>query len=274
MAFDQSMTFSVVSCDKSGCKFFAKSRFALNRHTAKQHPEPEPKIEEKKLKCSKCDFKSNISNGGTLENNSHMRKHEDKCGKVNYEIQRCDEPSCEFKISSVFLLAKHERKEHGITTRLFPGNKKIKLKKKSAGSHGLLKCQKCGFSTIHKNSLRKHTEKCSQFDGKISSCEHCDFTSYSLNNVKRHSILNHGFFCKICVFTTKSKSEFLQHRKTHPITLKCSRFEECGFEGFKESVRKHQEDIHGIITSPIITKSGEKTCFRCGYSTTWPDSFR
>ena len=161
MAFNQSMTFSIVSCDKSGCKFFAKSRFALNRHTAKQHPEPKPKIEEKKLKCSKCNFKSNVSNGGTLENNSHMRKHEDKCGKVNYEIQKCDDPSCEFKISSVFLLAKHERKEHGITTRLFPGNKKIKLKKKLTG---LFKCQKCGFSTVHKDSLRKHTVKCSQQD--------------------------------------------------------------------------------------------------------------
>ena len=262
----ESMTFSIVSCDKKGCKFFAKSRFALNRHTAKQHPEPEPKIEEKKFKCSKCDYLSN--------DNGHMRKHEDKCGKVNYEIQKCDDPSCEFKISSVFLLAKHERKEHGITTRLFPGNKKIKLKKKSAGSYGLFKCQKCGFSTIHKQSLRKHTEKCSKHEGKISTCQHCDFTSYSSLIVKRHSVLNHGFFCKICVFTTKLKSEFLQHRKTHPITLKCSRFEECGFEGFKESVRKHQEDIHGIITSPIITKFGEKTCFRCGYSTKWPDSFR
>ena len=162
MAFNQSMTFSIVSCDKKGCRFFAKSRFALNRHTAKKHPKPDIKIEEKNwLKCSKCDFKSNVSNGETLENNSHMRKHEDKCGKVNYEIQKCDDPSCEFKISSVFLLAKHERKEHGITTRLFPGNKKIKLKKKSTG---LFKCQKCGFSTVHKNSLQKHTVKCSQQD--------------------------------------------------------------------------------------------------------------
>ena len=262
------MTF--FSCDKKGCKFFAKSRFALNGHTAKHHPKPDIKIEEKNwLKCAKCDFKSNFSNGETLENNSHMRKHEDKCGKVNYEIQKCDDPSCEFKISSLFLLAKHERKEHGITTRLFPGNKKIKLKKKLAGSHGLLKCQKCGFSTIHKQSLRKHTEKCSKHEGKISTCQHCDFTSYSSLIVKRHSVLNHGFFCKICVFTTKSKSEFLQHRKTHPITLKCLRFEECGFEGFKESVRKHQEDIHGIIT-----KLDEKTCFRCGYSTTCPNSYR
>ena len=163
MAFNQSMTF--FSCDKKGCKFFAKSRFALNGHTAKHHPKPDIKIEEKNwLKCAKCDFKSNFSNGETLENNSHMRKHEDKCGKVNYEIQKCDDPSCKFKISSLFLLAKHERKEHGITTRLFPGNKKIKLKKKSAGSHALFKCQKCGFSTVHKHSLRKHTVKCSQQD--------------------------------------------------------------------------------------------------------------
>ena len=120
--------------------------------------------------------------------------------------------------------------------------------------------------------------RCNQFlittDIPQFTCQHCNFTSYSSLIVKRHSVRNHGFFCKICVFTTKSKSEFLQHRKTHPITLKCLRFEECGFEGFKESVRKHQEDIHGIITSPIITKFGEKTCFRCGYSTTCPNSFR
>ena len=175
MAFNQSMTFSIVSCDKKGCKFFAKSRFALNRHTAKQHPEPEPKIEEKKFKCSKCDYLSN--------DNGHMRKHEDKCGKVNYEIQKCDEPSCEFKISSVFLLAKHERKEHGITTRLFPGNKKIKLKKKLTG---LFKCQKCGFSTVHKDSLRKHTVKCSQQD-----------------SIRYHSYITKAFFSKNWIFSSK-----------------------------------------------------------------------
>ena len=86
------------------------------------------------------------------------------------------------------------------------------------------------------------------YEWSLSTCQHCDFTSYSSIIVKRHTVLNHGFFCKICDFTTKSKSEFLQHRKTHPITLKCSRFEECGFEGFKvELVFKELNHLAAIL---------------------------
>ena len=60
-----------------------------------------------------------------------MKNHEIKCGGKNYEIKKCD--ACAFKISSEFLLAKHERTEHGIFSRLLPGNR-IHLKKKSGGN--------------------------------------------------------------------------------------------------------------------------------------------
>ena len=95
--------------NKSYFEFFA----------AKKHP---IQIGEEKVKCLKCCFESKYKN--------HMKNHEQKCGGKNYEIQKCD--ACEFKISSEFLLAKHERTEHGIYSRLLPGNK-IKLKKKPIG---------------------------------------------------------------------------------------------------------------------------------------------
>ena len=215
MAFNQSITFSIVSCDKSGCKFFAKSRFALNRHTAKQHPEPKPKIEEKKLKCSKCDFKSNVSNGGTLENNSHMRKHEDKCGKIS--------------------LANHVKRNHP---------KIIRKKSKTFNQ-----CQRCDYTTNHDiRRLRKHEESCSKLDSsQFVTCKHCDFKS-SEYAVYHHIIKNHGLSCNDCPFETKSVEELRRHRKTHPRTLqpkKCT-IKNCEFKCSQYLLTKHLETAHGI----------------------------
>ena len=129
---------NIFACDQ--CKFVATARIQLNFHKKKKHPVV---AEEKKLKCSKCDFESGYS--------YHMKKHEEKCGSTD-PILQCDGEQCEFKISSTFLLIRHERTEHGITTRTLP------LKKSKAKTS---KCQKCG-QICRKNYMKKHIEKCSQ----------------------------------------------------------------------------------------------------------------
>ena len=232
------MTTTIFTCDQ--CTFISKSKPLLYSHIAEKHP---PKMVVSKLKCSKCDFESYYS--------YHMKKHEEKCG-FRDTILHCEDKTCDFKISSIVLLARHEQKQHGITT------KKLTLKKNRV----LLKCQKCGFSTAHKNSLKIHEKKCS-LSTSVTSCNYCEFTSYSPIIVNRHSRKNHGFDCQKCDFRTKSKSIFLQHKKSHPVSIECSKTD-CGFSGTRDDVKKHQEDIHGIINTPKLT---ENRCDRCDYMT-------
>ena len=179
-------TATIFTCKQ--CPFFSNLRSKLNFHTAKKHP---LKTEAKKLKCSKCNFESGFS--------YHMKKHEERCGSKE-TILICEDTSCDYKISSTFLLAKHEQKEHGITTRIIS---KKKLRKKT-----LFTCPKCSYSTAHKHALNNHAKKCSLSDSE-SKCKHCDFTSYSSLVVKRHSVKNHGYQCLRCDFFSKSKSIYL-----------------------------------------------------------------
>ena len=137
---------TIFACDK--CKFVAVAKIQLNFHKKKKHPLVIV-AEEKKLKCSKCDFESGYS--------YHMRKHEEKCGSID-PILQCDGDQCEFKISSVFLLIRHEKTEHGITTRTLP----VKKSKKK-----ISKCQKCG-QLCRNNYMKKHMEKCSQSGRKYN----------------------------------------------------------------------------------------------------------
>ena len=57
--------------------------------------------------------------------------------------------------------------------------------------------------------------------------------------------------------------------KTHPISLeskKCG-IDYCEFKGDKNSLIRHQENIHGKIVT------GQKKCSRCDYSTNTADKF-
>ena len=129
---------TVFACDQ--CKFYTKVWIELNLHKNLNHSFV---AKENKLKCSKCNFESGHS--------YQLRKHEEKCNTVN-PILECEGELCRFKISSLFHLIRHERTEHGITTRTLPQKK---LKNKSS------KCQKCG-QVCRKDYMKKHMEKCSK----------------------------------------------------------------------------------------------------------------
>ena len=92
--YDQSTT---MSCDKSGCNFFATSRFALNRHTAKQHPDNPPKSKTLK-KCQRCDY--------LTDNSGSLKKHENICLKRDI-LYECIAEECEKGFGTESSLAIH-----------------------------------------------------------------------------------------------------------------------------------------------------------------------
>ena len=86
------------------------------------------------------------------------------------------------------------------------------------------------------------------FPGLLTACKLCGFKSCSKLNVQRHTLKKHGFVCQQCEFETKSKLEFRQHRKIHPILLqpKHCTIEGCEFMGLKKERINHMKTIHGI----------------------------
>ena len=205
---DQSTT---ISCDKSGCKFFATSRFALNRHTAKQHPDKPPQSKTLK-KCQRCDY--------LTDDSGSLKKHENICLKRDI-LYECKAEECEKGFGTETSLTLHFRRKHP----------KI-IRKKSKFNQ----CQRCSYTTSHDiGRLRKHEKSCSKLDSsQFETCKHnyCGFKS-SEKAIYHHIIKNHGLSCNYCPFETKAIEELRKHRRTHPRTLqpkKCT-IGSCEFKG-------------------------------------------
>ena len=201
MAFDQSTPFFIVSCDKSGGYFFSTSRFALNRHTAKQHPAKPPKSKTLK-KCQRCDYLTDDS--GSLkkhENNclkhcpfknkaiEELRKHR-RTHPHTLQPKKCTMGSCGFK-GSHYLLTKHLENIHGVTKPKALEYLSRFLTKPNQ-SENLEKCQRCDHIST-KESIRKHWKIFS----KTEELFHCGAS-----------------LCKKCFCSEISRS--LHSKRTHP----------------------------------------------------------
>jgi hypothetical protein len=247
MAFDQSTPFFIVSCDKSGYDFISTSRFALNRHTAKQHP-PKPPRSKTFKKCQRCDH--------LTDNSGSLRKHEKNCLKRD-NFYECKAEECEKRFGTETSQAIHFRRKHP---------KIIRKKSKTFNQ-----CQRCSYTTSHDiGRLRKHEKSCSKLDSsQFETCKHkhCGFKS-SEKAVYHHIIKNHGLSCNYCPFETKAIEELRKHRRTHTRTLhpkKCT-IGSCEFKGSQYLLTKHLENVHGVI-KPNQSKNLEK-CQRCDHIST------
>ena len=186
------------SYDKSGCNFFATSRFALNHHTARQHPDKPPKSKTLK-KCQRCDY--------LTDNSGSLKKHEN-IGLKRDILYECEAEECEKGFGTETSLVLHFRRKHP---------KIIQKKSKTFNQ-----CQRCSYTTSHDiRRLRKHEKSCSKLDSsQFETCKHkhCGFKS-SEKAVYHHIIKNHGLSCNYCPFETKAIEELRKHRKTHSRTL-------------------------------------------------------
>ena len=68
--------------------------------------------------------------------------------------------------------------------------------------------------------------------------------------VRKHTIKEHGLECARCDFFTKSKSEFQEHKKTHPIFMepKNCKIEGCEFKGEISALKQHQKEWKKLIS--------------------------
>ena len=61
-----------------------------------------------------------------------------------------------------------------------------------------------------------------------------------------HVKKKHGFSCEMCEFFSKSKIEFIEHKKIHPkyFQPRNCKIEDCNFVGSKYYLMRHMEDMH------------------------------
>ena len=143
-------------------------------------------------------------------------------------------------------------------------------------------CEKCDFTTIHKNGLLSHLGTVHSSAAKMFKCVKCKFASAKNRNLWKHMRRVHGqvakpkrpkctvcdnvqctckilFSCSKCPYSAKQKLHLVSHvARVHEGDKKfvC---DECGSSFLRSSnLRKHKIDTHG---------EKHLNCDRCSYKT-------
>ena len=79
-------------------------------------------------------------------------------------------------------------------------------------------CDKCFFQAFEQGVLNKHIENEHDGEGLQYFCKKCKFVAQTENKLRSHHKIEHegrNYTCVRCNFTTRWRSNYVHHNKTH-----------------------------------------------------------
>ena len=217
------------------CSFVTAFEVKLKLHLIKMH---------KLLKCEMCDFQTNVKD----KMRQHEYKHPLKC------------KSCDFSTFSTTFFRVHMCEEHGEPIKCnYEKTHQCKILSQSRlefiehmKSHGrsVHNCQKCPFLTANKNELSRHgiNDHKLQYANSLQ-CKQCEFSTGSDIYFRVHMCEAHGEPLKCsgqyCDTLSTSRSEWIEHTKSHHSYLNIYSCEQCDFiTSNKNELSPHRVSVH------------------------------
>ncbi|KAJ3636984.1 hypothetical protein MTP99_000482 [Tenebrio molitor] len=175
------------------CSYRSKSAIYVRCHKNRQHKKRNPKSSSPRLKCDKCEYKT--------DHTSHMQSHTIRRHVAKEDIQwhKCDK--CEYQGKTKGCISKHYRLNHDSSKWIkcdkceFMGKLTNRMKQHVLLKHTpdyALKCPHCLFMTKYKPNLVRHSIKCHPEKSKENKpekydCKECNFVADSIATLNEHN---------------------------------------------------------------------------------------
>ena len=240
-------TQSYTSCQN--CGFYSKLSAVMRYHLKNSKP-------DEVFECNLCDYKSCFERS--------LKKHKVKTHKTDPE-NRC--PHCDFTTTKSNLMNYHL--------------------KRSQSDGGLFRCDQCDYKNCSKKGLRFHQTRYHQPSQLLTAnCAKCDFKSSNTKSLDAHieeSKDGEVHYCDLCDYKNCSDQGLEIHKarihKKQNSKLECSK---CGTKHQSiTALKAHKSDCVGLEleetaeSKPKLEEETltEKSCEKCGFTTTDSDDF-
>nr|CAH7767235.1 unnamed protein product [Callosobruchus chinensis] len=231
------------------CDVTFKRKTFLDNHLIKKHLNFISSVTNKIHKCTKCSYKTTISN--------HLLKHPE--ANTNYKFRTC--AHCNVAFKKKVSLDNHMLNKHPNFI--------------SSVTHKIHKCTECNYRTTMSNHLKRHLLKHTETPSTL-----CSAGFNSKRSLDDHILRNHPHSiafvtykiheCTLCTFKTTRSDWFQKHLLKHPGTISNYKFFTCRHcnTTFKTKtlLDNHVIKKHPNSTSSVTNKIHR--CTECNYKTT------
>nr|CAI5852366.1 unnamed protein product [Callosobruchus analis] len=237
------------------CSSTSKSRYALDDHVVKKHPELIDSNNKKIYECSYCTYKTMIEHNFNVHVSIHL-------GGQSETSDIC--LHCKARFKTGMIRDEHIVKQHpdfvaSVTRKIYG-------------------CSSCTYRTIYKTYFNKHMRTHSRVQRK--ACQYCTLTFKGKDALDDHVVKKHPKFfdsmnrkiyeCSYCTYKTINKSKFNLHVSAHlggrlKLCQHCTLAFKSTFSLKDHMVRKHPD----FISSVKIYK-----CLYCAFKTINTSNFK